>query len=57
MALWTGKQVADYFQVTLKTIYSWEKAKHIPPGIRINGATRWDSEELERFVKQKANKE
>lgn len=51
MALWTIKQVAEYFQVAPLTVWNWKKQGRIK-AVQLAGKTlRFTQEEIDRFVK------
>ena len=44
----TDTYLADYYQVTRKTIWGWAKAGKLPPPKKIGpNTTRWDFEKIQ----------
>ena len=50
--LWTITEVADFFQVSKRTVYRWMKAGHLPV-LRLGpGTTRIRQRDLDAFVEE-----
>ncbi len=53
--LWTPQQVAEYFSISIRTLYNGTKRNAAPPfpvkPIRIGRALRWDPAAIQAFVK------
>jgi predicted site-specific integrase-resolvase len=49
--LWTAQQVADFINIKPCTVYSWSE-QGIIPSYKINGALRFDEDEIRGYVKQ-----
>lgn len=54
--LWTPKQVADYFTLSIRTVYQWiSSGKVIDPAkiVRVGNRVRIPRSEVERIAKSK----
>lgn len=54
LAPWlTAKQVADQFQVTVRTIRRWRRNGYFPPPVKIGGSLRWRASDVTDFPLRK----
>ncbi|HDK41690.1 MAG TPA: DNA-binding protein [Nitrospirae bacterium] len=53
--LWTPQELADFFKVTVRTVYRWVDEGDIREFIKIKGSLRFTQKEVDRLMK--ANKE
>ena len=50
MFFWTTQEVADFYRCTPSTILNWTKKNMIPYTILVNGAIRYDMEEVRKYA-------
>jgi hypothetical protein len=48
--LWSTRDVADFFGVTVGTVGIWEKTGKIPPGKKIGRGARWDGRAIRKLA-------
>lgn len=52
----TVKQVAEYFQVTEKTIYKLSQSGDLP-GFKVGGSWRFKKDDIDKWIENNMNKE
>ncbi len=45
------KKVCERYDITRDTVVKWVKAGKFPKPLRLNGAVRWDIEDLQKWEK------
>ena len=48
--LWSIKEVADYLQVPVNTLYQWRTRNYGPPGRRVGKYVRYVPDEVRAWV-------
>ena len=57
--LLTPKQLSEWLQIKLSTIYKWTHVGYIPCiklGGKVTGSVRFDREEVERWIKRRSKR-
>lgn len=47
--MFTARDLAERYSVTLKTLYIWRRKRILPEAINLNGTLRWREEDIEAF--------
>jgi hypothetical protein len=53
IAYWTNEDLAERYQVSLRTVRHWRFTGTGPPGIRIGGLVRYDPAEVRAWEREK----
>ncbi|GBE37478.1 helix-turn-helix domain protein [bacterium BMS3Bbin08] len=51
--LWTPPELAEFFSVTVKTVYRWVDEGVIYEVIKLKGSLRFTQKEVDRLIKAK----
>lgn len=48
--LLTAQEVADQLGVKVPTVWAWQKKGRIPHSVKLGTCTRWNSDDIDRFI-------
>lgn len=49
---YSDKSLAQRYDVSRATIWRWVREGNLPKPVKINGSTRWSSDDLEKWEEQ-----